>query len=221
MNTTKLIRLSLSLTFVVGISNFTPLLRADSILNLSQPLFDNGFSDIWGWQTITVPTVSTLTTFAFEWNGSSGDLGATATVDLLRGDGLGGTLLGSVTGSVVLDDQVLYPSDPYAGYRFFVANFGGVSLSPGQYTVSYHDATAPLQLVGLFDTAPTGNHYTGQGFGNLGGELTFFTPSPIGSSSSAVPEPSSFAMLGIGGLLVVGYAWRKKKQTALSGWRMF
>ena len=34
-----------------------------------------------------------------------------------------------------------------------------------------------------------------------------------GISVGVVPEPSSFAMLGIGGLLVGGYAWRKKKQT--------
>ncbi len=38
-----------------------------------------------------------------------------------------------------------------------------------------------------------------------------FVGNVIGSSS-AVPEPSSFAMLAIGGLVLGGYAWRKKKQ---------
>jgi len=39
-----------------------------------------------------------------------------------------------------------------------------------------------------------------------------YAPAPV----SSVPEPSSFAMLAIGGLLLGGYTWRKKKQTASS-----
>ena len=41
--------------------------------------------------------------------------------------------------------------------------------------------------------------------------LTLNESSPV----SAVPEPSAFAMLGIGGLVLGSYTWRQKKRAAL------
>ena len=37
---------------------------------------------------------------------------------------------------------------------------------------------------------------------------------------SVVPEPSTFVLLGIGALALLGYAWRRRRQTpsSLSGW---
>ena len=52
--------------------------------------------------------------------------------------------------------------------------------------------------------------------GGFNGDQSFPSGSPDGPGGpvSSVPEPSSFAMLAIGGLLLGGYAWRKKKRTA-------
>ena len=43
--------------------------------------------------------------------------------------------------------------------------------------------------------------------------MTGFTDSGIPVNIASVPEPSSFAMFAIGGLLLGGYAWRKKQRT--------
>ena len=53
-----------------------------------------------------------------------------------------------------------------------------------------------------------------QGFfnGDMSGTSTYV--SGDGGGVSSVPEPSSFAMLAIGGLVLGGYAWRKKQRTA-------
>jgi T5SS/PEP-CTERM-associated repeat protein len=59
-----------------------------------------------------------------------------------------------------------------------------------------------------------------QGSGNTltiaAGGAVFNTDGYIGNAGTnnavAVPEPSSFALLAIGGLVLGGYAWRKKQQ---------
>jgi hypothetical protein len=113
---------------------------AQNILNISQPDDIDGIPvDSWAWQSFTVTQESTLTTFAIEWNGCAGDLGATATVDLLTGEGTDGTLLASETGSVSLDN-----AGTYEGYNFFSADFGSIDLSAGQYTIFIHHVTDTL-----------------------------------------------------------------------------
>ena len=219
MNQTKSSRLSLPLVFTTALLGLTPLLRADSILNISQPSFDTGlptFTGEYAWQSFTTPNQPTvLTTFAFSWNGSS-DLSATAPVELLVGEGTGGTVKATVTGSYLYDDPILYPNDPYAGSYFFVANFGGVSLSPNQqYTVYFNNPTdGGLWLTGTDYSSYAGGDYSSTEYGYTPTwDATFFTPSPIGESVT-VPEPSMFGLLGIGGLVLGGYAWRKKQRTA-------
>jgi len=133
-----------------------------------------------------------LNTFAFEWNGHTSDLTATATVDLLTGEGTGGTLLGSTTGKVV-EDTI----GEYAGYAFFVADFGSVVLAPGQYTVYFHDATSTIQLLGSTKdvSAYSGGKLVTSSYGDWGNDATFFTPSPAGGTGD-VPEPGTILLLG-------------------------
>lgn len=189
----------------IALLAFASGLRADlPTLNISQPLFDVGNpSESWGWQSFTVTEDSTITTFAFEWNGSAGNLNATATVDLLTGEGTGGTLLKSVTGSVVYDT-----SGPYEGYNFFTADFGGVDLTPGQYTAYYHDATDLIWTVQEFGDPYSGGKFVNDWYGyDDNWDATFFTPAPI-------PEPAQVALMlmglfGVGGYTVMNRRSRK------------
>jgi hypothetical protein len=174
------------------------IVSAQNILNISQPAVNTGIPvDNWAWQSITVPQTSTLTTFGFAWNGGSGDLGATATVDLLAGEGTGGALLASTTGSISMVNN-----DSYFG-NVFIADFNDIQLSPGQYTVYIHNPTTELNLVGTIYDSYSGGKFVGDYYGDVGMDATFFTPSPV-------PEPGSVT-LGIMGLACVGgyRAWKK------------
>ena len=94
--------------------------------------------------------------------------------------------------------------------------YGGIAAPAPDSALSYFVNGAYNSSYGLnswgVDTGSDGKYYVwavvdhNSDFGILG---------PLGSgSSSSVPEPSSFAMLGIGALVCVGYGWRKKKHTA-------
>jgi hypothetical protein len=180
----------LFLATVVGLCAWTTA-SAQSILNLSQPDWDTGLvATSWGWQSFTVPETSILTTFAFQCNG---DESPTATVDLLTGEGTGGTLLASTTGSVSTAND-----GSYQGVNFFVADFNNVQLSAGQYTVYVHDLTSDLYILGTDYDSYSGGKFVSDYFGDSGYDATFFTPSPV-------PEPSALALAGLGtvSLLVI------------------
>jgi len=173
------------------------IVSAQGVLNITQAVFDTGLpSQQWAWQSFTVAQESILTSFAFSWNGV-GNLDATATVDLLTGEGTGGASLASVTGSVSLDN-----SGPYEGYHFFVADFGSIDLAPGQYTVYFYNATSPLEFVGTDYNSYSGGKFVNDYFGDSGYDATFFTPSPV-------PEPSTLALAGLGGLSLLLFRRRK------------
>ena len=60
-------------------------------------------------------------------NGQAPPLDTTFSLTLLQGDGLTGNILGTASGSVVVD--------PILGAKYYDANFGGgVVLNPGSYT---------------------------------------------------------------------------------------
>ena len=173
---------------------------AQDVLNISQPDFDTGLpSEQWGWQSFTVAQESILTSFAFDWNGSSGDLNATATVDLLTGEGTDGASLASVTGSVSFDN-----SGPYQDDNFFVADFGSIDLAPGQYTVYFHDATSELEFVGTDYDSYSDGKFVNDYYGDSRSDATFFTPSPI-------PEPSSIILVIMGLVCVGGFNFVKHR----------
>ncbi|MEI8314888.1 MAG: PEP-CTERM sorting domain-containing protein [Verrucomicrobiota bacterium] len=209
MNTTKITRLSLALVAMLLLA-LAPKLHAVPVLTISQPLWDTAFYDPSGWQSFTVSQSSILTTFGFRINGAP-DVGSEpGTMDLYAGVGTG-TSLASVVANIVEAGP-----GPYEGILFFQGNFGGMNLNAGQYTVSYHGTPHWLNLLGARYSSYDGGEFNGASSGNGEGtfDLIFFTPGPASSPAAAVPEPSSFAMLAIGGLVLGGYAWRKKQQTA-------
>jgi hypothetical protein len=165
---------------------------AQGTLSISQPLANTGVPvTSWAWQSFTVAQTANITTFGIAWNGASGNLNATATVDLLSGEGTGGTVLGSTTGSVVY-----LTAGPYAREHFFVANFGSIELTPGQYTAYFHGVSDTLQFVGTAYDSYNGGKLVSSTYGDTGWDASFFTPAPV-------PEPS-FSALGILGLVCIG-----------------
>lgn len=180
---------------------------ADGTLELLQYKFDEGIPVAgWAWQSITVTNAANLTTFGFEWNGSSGDTTATATVDLLSGEGLGGTVLATTTGHVGL-----VTDGPMQGYNFFGADFGNLPLEAGQYTLYIHDPSAELALVAASDDPYSGGKFVSDFTGNAGMDATFATPVPL-----AIPEPSVLALVGFGalGLFIQRRRARRLKRAA-------
>ncbi len=171
---------------------------AQGTLTLAQYDFNQGIPVAnWAWQSITVPEAANLTTFGFEWNGSSGDLTATARVDVLTGEGLGGTLVATATGRVVPVSE-----GPFLGYSFFSADFGSLPLSAGQYTLYIHDPSAELALVCTDVDAYGGGKFVSDYSGDAGGDATFVTPVPV-------PEPSMLALIGFGAVgLLIARRWK-------------
>jgi len=193
----------INLNKILGVSALlgsVTIASGQDILQISQPTNNGGTPINWAWQSITVLDPSILTTFAFRWNGASGDLGATATVELLTGQGTSGTVLASTTGSVSYDASV--------SHNFFVADFGNIVLSPGQYTVYVFNSTDELQFEGTSYDSYSGGEFVSDTYGNAGGDAAFSTPLP-----TTVPEPNSLALAGLG-LVSVGGFTVLKRQTA-------
>jgi hypothetical protein len=82
-------------------------------------------------------------------------------------------------------------------------SYSFVNLGPGTYTVQEvlqagWNLTQPTPPGVYSFTASSGTNLTGADFGNFQG--------------SAVPEPVSLSLLGIGSLSLLGYGWRRRKQ---------
>ncbi|TWU09442.1 PEP-CTERM motif protein [Symmachiella macrocystis] len=72
------------------------------------------------------------------------------------------------------------------------------------------------QLTGFAGSIPNA-YNTGYTNGQLfvyDGQIEAWRGYEIFSNMAVVPEPSTFALLGIGGLALVGYGWRRKRQQA-------
>ena len=174
------------------------------------------------WQSFTVSS-GELTTFALAV--TSSNTATYGTVDLYAGEGTGGALLKSVT--------ALRIAKPWLNGvdRFWVADFGGISLAAGTYTAYYHDnmydAVTPGWVVGMWTkSAYSGGTLATNGTVQTPYDLAFYTQSPTGVGSYvapsggggggggavATPEPGTMMLLGSGVLTFGLSRFRRRKR---------
>lgn len=201
--------------FTVGVFAFILLLVATTsshayIINISTGNIRNGSyaffdANFTAWQSFTVTQTGNLTTMALilEQDGNTFPAGK---VDLYAGEGLGGTsLLTDVNATTILKN----------GTYYYVADFAGILLNAGMYTVAYHGAgLSPAATVVVADA----NLYPGGKLYNRGnmGDLVFYTSSPTGVGSFgsgggavATPEPGTVMLMGSGLLGMLGFRRRE------------
>ena len=103
-------------------------------------------------------------------------------------------------------------------------------LAPGTYTIGgeYLGGPFPTQATGLVTdprfTWVTDEQLFGSGLhdptfstgGSYGQNGILAADFSIGSNGSAVPEPATLTMLGFGVAGLLGYGWRKRKQTPVT-----
>ena len=113
----------------------------------------------------------------------------------------------SYVGELGVGGYVGIPSPGVSEYGFIYnsVTFGGFNYSIDVTNLTDTASYIPDYI--YFQLAPAGGGFNGDGSafpsdGNSGGDVL------------ATPEPSSFVLLAIGGLLLGGYAWRKKQRTA-------
>lgn len=85
---------------------------------------------------------------------------------------------------------------------WFSGSLGGTELYTHNQTITNQWSLITLNFDGIdklnFNSSPVANIFVDD----------------INFSRNAVPEPSTFALLGIGGIALVGYGWRRKRQQA-------
>lgn len=225
MNPTKLVRLSLALVTSLLLCGVA---RADFLINYE--IYDGtGDSSGHNWSgqfqvsdltlpinDLSIPAVGVSGTGFYSLEPVTLDYFGSNSEGYLAWTGPGhlGFLPPGVTPGLQLQSSALYD---------FINNNGTWETLFGKiYSIDSTPASDPYLYTQFID--PAGNTLSGTG-GYItftdGGSGTFIGgggdsggSGGSGGGVSSVPEPSSFAMFGIGGVVLGGYVWRKKKRTA-------
>jgi hypothetical protein len=86
------------------------------------------------------------------------------------------------------------------------AEYGGSSITVSGNTVSGAEGNGTVEFLGTFSSITWTNP-----------QFEFWYGFNVGAPSvatAAVPEPSSLSLLAIGTVILIGYGWRRRKQTA-------
>lgn len=175
-------------------------------------IFLGGSGQVWAPTSIAIDSI-----WHSKYDAPTNNLTATISFYNANANGtLGGTLLGSVTSSSwsVVKSNWITSSYELLGIAFDTSSltnsvqaFGGSSL---WYSVAYtvSSGSANLNMLGENSTKDYGG---GWGFGDFysSGNWTATKTPAVSATFVTVPEPSTYALLGVGGLALV-VAWRRR-----------
>lgn len=128
---------------------------------------------------------------------------STLVVNLFGGAGYGGTLLGTTP-------QVVITNTDFAPVQFNFAST--IALTAGNVYTLQIEVTSGAAI---FEQESSGNSYVpGDEYGSTGTVQTGFDLAFSEGINSSVPEPSTYAMLGSGVALMIGYRRLRRQRSA-------
>lgn len=113
-------------------------------------------------------------------------------------------LEGVISGNLNINNADSAIFDGVSGQQTLISSF---SLTPGEVASLLVDNSLTIDIDFLQSVHDFDDLYPNPG-------VTVSFTYDAAADADAVPEPSTFALLGIGGLALVGYGWRRKRQQA-------
>jgi hypothetical protein len=121
----------------------------------------------------------------------------------------------------VIGDLLRFDNNANGGLLYFFSDPPETGEVPVPFADTGIPQPSPLPAVNLLETGVEGNDGAlyGAAAGQPGSQITSIgTLAPVNytiiSDGTAVPEPTAFALLAAGMLLMIGFAWRNKRHSS-------
>ncbi len=146
--------------------------------------------------------------------------------------GVDGTVPAGISGTNVVGS---YFDSSYTAHGFLYNGSTYATLDDPLATTTYPMGISGNNIVGYYDDSSDNTHgfvYNGSTFSTLDDPLGVTFPAAVSGNNvvgyymtnypsgiwhgfeTTIPEPSTFVLLGVGGLCLLAYAWRKRSRTA-------